>query len=71
MTEPSPADSVTESDRLDAAAEQAIAACDGDLRATIRALIVSNEFLENELRTKVSHGYTRGVRHGRFDTYTG
>jgi hypothetical protein len=71
MAEPSPADSVMESERLDAAVEEAIAACDGDPRATIRALIVANEFLEHELRTKVSQGYTRGVRNGRFNTYSG
>jgi hypothetical protein len=31
---------------LEAAVDQAIAACGGDLRATIRALIVANEYLE-------------------------
>ena len=71
MAEPSPADSATESERLDMAVEEAIATCDGDLRATIRALILTNEFLEHELRTKVSQGYIRGVRHGRFNTYSG
>jgi hypothetical protein len=34
-----------ESDRLDAACDQAIAACD-DLRSAIRALILANEYLE-------------------------
>jgi hypothetical protein len=29
-------------DELETAADQAIAACDGDMRATIRALIVAN-----------------------------
>jgi hypothetical protein len=55
---------------LEAAMEQAIAACGGDLRATIRALIVANNYLENEvaeLMKAVSHAYTRG----RFQTYTG
>jgi hypothetical protein len=33
--------------------------------------ILTNEFLEYELRTKVSNGYTRGVRHGRFNSYSG
>ena len=50
--------------------EQAIAACGGDLRATIRALIVANNYLENEvteLMKAVSHAYTRG----RFHTYSG
>jgi hypothetical protein len=56
-----------ESDSLEAAVAQAIEACDGDLRATIRALIVANEFLE----AQISHGYRRGVRHGRFNCYSG
>jgi hypothetical protein len=60
-----------ESERLDAAADQAIAECGGDLRSTIRALILANEFLEYELQTKVSQGYMRGVRHGRWNTYSG
>jgi hypothetical protein len=55
---------------LEAAVEHAIAACGGDMRATIRALIVANDFLENEvseLMKAVSHAYVRG----RFGTYTG
>lgn len=55
---------------LEAAVDQAIAACDGDLRATIRALIAANNFLEceiEELMKAVSHAYTRG----RFHTYSG
>jgi hypothetical protein len=55
---------------LEAAVEQAIAACGGDLRATIRAQIVANNYLENEvteLMKAVSHAYARG----RFQTYTG
>ena len=35
------------------------------MRLTIRALILANEFLEHELQATASHGYTRGVRHGR------
>ncbi|HLG83582.1 MAG TPA: hypothetical protein VKY22_21415 [Bradyrhizobium sp.] len=57
-------------DGLDAAVEQAIAVCDGDMRAAIRALVVVNNFLESEiseLKKAVSHAYTRG----RFRTYTG
>ena len=71
MAEASPTDSIAESERLDAATDQAIAACGGDMRSTIRALILANEFLEAELETQVSHGYMRGVRHGRFKTYSG
>jgi hypothetical protein len=59
-----------EDTELDAAVDEAIAACDGDLRATIRALIVANNFLEcevSELMKAVSHAYTRG----RFHSYSG
>jgi hypothetical protein len=59
-----------EDGELEAAVEEAIAACDGDLRATIRALVVANNFLEceiSELVKAVSHAYTRG----RFHTYSG
>jgi hypothetical protein len=55
---------------LEAAVDQAIAACSGDQRATIRALIVANNYLESEvaeLMKAVSHAYTRG----RFQTYAG
>ena len=69
--EVSPADSQSESERLDVATDQAIQACGGDMRSTIRALILANEFLEYELETKVSQGYVRGVKHGRFNTYSG
>jgi len=57
-------------DELDAAVDQAIAAYGGDLRSTIRALIVANDYLETEvgeLMKAVSHAYTRG----RFHTYSG
>jgi hypothetical protein len=57
-------------DELEAAVDQAIAACDGDLRAAVRALIVANNFLESEvaeLKKAVSHAYVRG----RFRTYNG
>jgi hypothetical protein len=43
----------------------------GDMRSTIRAFILANEFIEAELETQVSHGYMRGVLHGRFKTYSG
>jgi hypothetical protein len=57
-------------DDLETAIDQAIAACDGDVRATIGALIVANNFLESEvseLMKAVSHAYTRG----RFQSYSG
>jgi len=55
---------------LETAVDEAIAACDGDVRATIRALIVANNFLESEvseLMKAVSHAYARG----RFQSYSG
>ena len=59
-----------ELDRLEAATDQAIAACGGNARDAVKALIVANEFLESEvceLMQAVSHAYARG----RFKTYTG
>jgi hypothetical protein len=59
-----------DADGLEAAVDQAIAACDGDMRSTIRALLVANDHLESEvceLMQAVSHAYMRG----RFKTYTG
>jgi len=50
-------------DDLEAAADQAIAACGGDAREAVKALIVANDFLEVQLdglRMKVSTGYARG-----------
>ena len=63
-----------EPDRLEVATDEAIAACGGDARDAVKALIVANEFLEalvDELRADVSKGYARGYHHGRFKTYTG
>ena len=59
-----------DAERLQAAADQAIAACGGDTRDAVKALIVANEFLESEvceLMQAVSHAFARG----RFKTYTG
>ena len=55
----------------DAAADEAIAACGGDPREAVKALLVANDFLEaqvDELRAAVSTGYARrryDVRHDR------
>lgn len=57
-------------DGLEVAVDQAIATCEGDTRAAVRALIVANHFLESEiaeLKKAVSHAYTRG----RFQTSSG
>jgi hypothetical protein len=66
----SPNPTVPEDGELEADVDQAIATCGGDLRATIRALIVANKYLEcevSELMKAVSHAYVRG----RFSTYSG
>jgi hypothetical protein len=52
-----------DADGLEAAVDQDIAACGGDMRSTIRALIVANEYLETEvgeLMKAVSHAFVRG-----------
>jgi hypothetical protein len=68
---PSPPESRPQpTDQLEAAVDQAISACGGDLRATVRALIVANDYLETEvgeLMKAVSHAYARG----RFNSYSG
>jgi hypothetical protein len=59
-----------DADRLEAATDQAIAACRGNARDAVKALIVANEFLESEvceLMQAVSHAYRRG----RFIPYSG
>jgi hypothetical protein len=58
-----------EPDRLEAATDEAIAACGGHVRDAVKALIVANEFVEAEvcqLMQAVSHAYSRG----RFKTCT-
>jgi hypothetical protein len=59
----SPDQQQSDADQLEAAVDQAIAACDGDAREAVKALIVANHFLETELeklRAAVSSGYARG-----------
>jgi hypothetical protein len=45
----STASSAFENSRYEKACDQAIAMCDGNLRSTIKALIMANEYLEAEL----------------------
>ena len=62
-------------DDLDTAVNAAIAACDGDPRAAIRALIVANSFLTEQVDTLtkeldwawhwISPGYTRSTNKRR------
>ena len=50
--------------------DEAIAACGGDVRAALKAMIVANDYLEtevSELMKAVSKAFVRG----RFETYNG
>lgn len=50
-------------DALEKAVDEAIAECDGDARAAVKALLVANAFLEaarDRALDLVSRGYTRG-----------
>lgn len=52
-----------EADPLEVAADQVIAACDGDVRAAVRALIVARGLLEaelNEVYATTSKGFACG-----------
>lgn len=54
-------------DELEAAADAAVAACDGDARSAVKALIALNAELEDRLGRvsgAVSTGFTRGRRTG-------
>jgi hypothetical protein len=42
--------SAFDNSRYEQACDQAIAMCDGNLRSTIKALIMANEYLEAELQ---------------------
>lgn len=56
---------VDEAAELEAAVRQAIEACGGDPVDAVRALIVANSMLEQELSAvyaKASHGFLRGRR---------
>ena len=56
-------DTVTEAYDLEGEADAVIAACGGDARAAVKALLVANSFLEREagrLARAVSFGFTRG-----------
>jgi hypothetical protein len=64
MSEPAP---MTDNDHYERACSQAIAMCDGNLRSTIKALIMANEYLEAELlqlQAAVSTSYARRERPG-------
>jgi hypothetical protein len=53
----------SDADQLEAAADQAIAACGGDAREAVKTLIFANHFLETDLekpKAAVSMGHARG-----------
>jgi len=50
-----------DADELEAAVDQAIAACGGDTRSTIRALIVANEYLQTEVTKLMKAGDFRPI----------
>ena len=52
-------------DGLELAVDMAVAACEGDLRDTIRTLVIANSFLMEEVeryKSLVSPGFVRGRR---------
>jgi len=74
VSQPLPNQEQSDTDQLEAAADQALAICGGDARETIKALIIANHFLETELEklhAAVSAGYARGklVPRDRKDWY--
>jgi hypothetical protein len=69
MTKATSPNQQTDAEQLYEASDQAIAVCDGDALEAVKALLVTNEFLE--IGEKVSRGYLRDVKHGRFNTYSG
>lgn len=61
MAEPQPGEDLYP---IDQAVDEAISACDGDVRATIRSLIIANSLLEQEIAELTefwcSYGFHRG-----------
>ena len=56
-----------ELDRYDAAVEDAIATCDGDIRGALKALLIVNEHLEAELVESQAALATGGAMESRTD----
>src|ERR1700682_3110882 len=52
-------------DAYDAAVEDAIATCNGDLRGALKALIIANEFLERDLGRASKSCAARSIAHDR------
>ena len=49
--------------RYEQACDQAIAMCDGNMRSTIKALIMANEYLEAELQEQQTLQAAASTRH--------
>ena len=58
MSEPA---SPSDIHRYEQACDQAIAMCDGNMRSTIKALIMANEYLESELQELQAAASTGGA----------
>ena len=67
----SEASSVSDVSHYEQACDQAIAMCDGNMRSTIKALIMANEYLEaelHELQAAVENGCAAaGLPHASYD----
>ncbi|WP_081851106.1 hypothetical protein [Bradyrhizobium sp. URHD0069] len=59
MSQSAAPNSQADADRLEAAADEAIAACGGDVRDALKAMIVANEFLESEAAQNGVHAAAR------------
>jgi len=67
MSDPS---SLSDPSRYEQACDQAIAMCDGNVRSTIKALIMANEYLEielQELQAALSNGCAPKPSHADSD----
>lgn len=51
------------SDPYEAAVDDAIATCDGDLRGAVKALLIANEFLERDLQRALASSPAPSIAH--------
>ena len=52
-----------DSDPYEAAVDDAIATCDGDLRGALKVLIIANEFLERDLQKAMASAPAPSIAH--------
>jgi hypothetical protein len=50
-------------DPYEAAVDDAIATCDGDLRGALKVLIIANEFLERDLQNALASAAAPSIAH--------